>query len=314
MKFSLLLALLFLCFSAPGLAQSPNAKPNAGGSPTSVSAELEQSLESHEGLVYARYGDREMLLDLYRPKVAGSDKLPAVVCIHGGGWWQGTRMNHGNLAKSLAGKRFVAVTISYRLSGESPFPAAIQDCKAAVRYLRANAEKFGINPEKIGAIGLSAGGHLAALLGTSGGVTELEGEGGNADQSSAVQAVVPMGAQTDFRRHYDNIEKSPADPPGDKPNIWLQFMGGRPGEVPEVWKLASPITHLDEKDPPMHFVTGELDNDTTHAEKFRAKMKELGIAGDLTIIPGAPHAFPGRQKWFDEMLVPATAWFEEHLK
>ena len=125
-------------------------------------------------------------------------QLPAVVCIHGGGWAKGNRTNHEKVAQALAARGYVAATISYRLSGEAPFPAAIHDCKAAVRFLRANAKEYGIDAEQIGAIGLSAGGHLTALLATSAGVAELEGEGGNAEFSSAIQAAVPMGAQTDL--------------------------------------------------------------------------------------------------------------------
>lgn len=311
-----LMVLFALSLALPvcGPAQTTSAADHPGGPPTSLAPSLEERLTSHEGLVYARHSDRELALDLYRPKAAGDTPLPAIVCIHGGGWWQGTRENHGNLAKALAAKGYVAATISYRLSGEAPFPAQIHDCKAAVRFLRANAAKYGINPEKIGATGLSAGGHLTALLATSGSVAAIEGSGNHDDQSSAIQAAVPMGAQTDFRRHYDNIEKSDPKPVGGKPNIWLQFMGARPSEAPERWRLASPITHLDANDPPMLFITGENDNDTTHAAKFREQMKAVNIPEDLHVIPGAPHAFPGRQKWFDEMLEVSAAWFDTHLK
>src|SRR5690606_14422498 len=104
---------------------------------------------------------------------------------------------HAQIAQALADRGFVTVTISYRLSGEAQFPAQIHDCKASVRWLRANAEKYGVDPDAIGATGLSAGGHLVALLATSGGVPELEGDGGNAEQSSAIQAAVAMGAQAD---------------------------------------------------------------------------------------------------------------------
>ena len=298
-----------LFFAGTGFAQSKGP----GGKRTEISAETMSKLEAREGLVYATYGDREMKLDLYRPKNA-EGKLPAIICIHGGGWWQGTRANHAHVAKALAAHGYVTATISYRLSDEAPFPAQIQDCKAAVRFLRANAEKFGIISDRIGAIGLSAGGHLTALLGTSGEVEALEGEGGNSEQSSTIQAAVPMGAQSDFRRHHENIENSNPNPPGPKPNIWVQFLGGKPSEVPENWKMASPLTHLDASAPPMLFITGENDKETTHAEKFRGKMKELGIAEGLHVIPGAPHAFPGRQDWFDDMLEQATAWFDAHLK
>jgi len=298
-----------LLLTGAGFSQSKGP----GGSRTEISAETMAMLEAHEGLVYATYGGREMKLDLYRPKNTEGD-LPAVVCIHGGGWWQGTRANHAHVAKALAARGYVTATISYRLSDEAPFPAQIQDCKAAVRFLRAKAEKFGIISDRIGAIGLSAGGHLTALLGTSGEVKALEGDGGNADQSGAIQAAVPVGAQSDFRPHYENIENSNPNPPGPKPNIWVQFLRGKPSEAPDNWKMASPLTHLDASDPPMLFITGENDKETTHAEKFRGEMKELGIDEGLHVIPGAPHAFPGRQDWFDDMLEHAADWFDVHLK
>lgn len=308
---SLTCLLLVQPMAANDAAKNPQSHP--GGPPTTLPASLIASLETHENVVYAKYGDRELALDLYRPKSAGDRTLPAIVCIHGGGWWQGNRTNHARIAQALAARGYVAATISYRLSDEAPFPAQIHDCKAAVRFLRAEADTYGIAPAKIGAIGLSAGGHLTALLGTSGGVPELEGDGGHADQSSAIQAAVPMGAQTNFRTHHENIERSDAAGSAEKLNIWVQFLGGKPSEKPEAWRLASPITHLDANDPPMHFITGALDNDTTHAELFRNRMREFGIPEALTVIPNAPHPFPGRQKFFDQAINAAAAWFEKHL-
>lgn len=320
MKHATFLIFLFALVLLPGRSggqQSPSQKsPSPGGPPTVVPPETLAKLEAHEGVVFARYGDRELMLDLYRPKRDGeaTARLPAIVCIHGGGWWQGDRSRHTAIAQTLAANGYVAATISYRLSGEAPFPAAIYDGKAAVRFLRAEAETYGIDPKKIGAIGLSAGGHLTALLATSGGVRELEGNGGHPEQSSTIQAAVPMGAQTDLSQQYEKVEKSDPDPPGEKPNIWLQFLGGRPSEVPETWKQASPITHLDAADPPMLFLAGEKDNESTHAEIFRARMLDLKIAEDLHLITGAPHAFLGRQLWFDEMTLAAVKWFDQYLK
>ena len=150
------------------------------------------TLDKKVDVTYARYGDRTLEMDLYRPSKA-SGRLPAVVCIHGGGWQKGSKINHRKVAQALAAKGFVTASISYRLSGEATFPAHIHDCKAAVRFLRANAKEYGIGANHIGAIGHSAGGHLVALLATSAGVKELEGDGGNADFSSTIQAAVPMG-------------------------------------------------------------------------------------------------------------------------
>ena len=283
-------------------------QPRADGR-TSIPQATLDSLDVKRDVTYARYGKRTLEMDIYRPKRAWGE-LPAIVCIHGGGWSKGNRANHENVAQALAARGYVAATISYRLSGEAPFPAAIHDCKAAVRFLRANAKKLGIDTANIGAIGLSAGGHLTALLATSNGVKELEGQGGNADFSSAVQAVVPMGAQTDLQSQRTR-EISRAQ---DRGKIWRQFLGGTQEDKPATYRLASPLYHLDKSDPPSWFISGETDDPSTHAVGFRRRMEKSGIPSDLTIIKDAPHPFLGKQAWFDEMVEVADAFFTKHLK
>jgi arylsulfatase A len=281
--------ILALCFLSAGLVQA--------------------GLDAKLGVTYARYGDRVLKMDLYRPGQALGE-LPAVVCIHGGGWANGNRTGHGRVARALAARGYVAATISYRLSGEAPFPAAIHDCKAAVRFLRANAKEYGLDRENIGAIGLSAGGHLAALLATSAGVKELEGDGGHEGVSSAIQAVVPMGAQTDLlsqrTREISAIE--------DRGTIWRQFLGGTQEGKPATYRLASPLHHLDKDDPPCWFIAGEKDDPSTHAETFRQRMKELRVPAELTVIKDAPHGFLNQQAWFDEMIELTDAFFSSALK
>jgi pectinesterase len=260
-------------------------------------------------VIYARYGDRALEMDIFRPKEVWGE-LPAIVCIHGGGWRQGSKLNHRKVAQSLAGQGFVTASISYRLSGEAPFPAPIQDCKAAVRFLRASAKEYGIDPDKIAAIGHSAGGHLAALLATSAGLPELEGEGGNAEFSSAIQAVVPMGGQTDF------LSQRTRDISGaqNRGEIWRQFLGGPLEDKPDTYRLASPLHHLDNADPPCWFITGENDDPSTRGDAFRQRMAELGIPTGLSVIPDAPHPFLTTQVWFDQAMEMAGAFFAEHLK
>ena len=288
-----------------GQAPPPSRPDGRTEIPQSTLAGLDAKLD----VTYARYGDRTLEMDIYRPKKTWG-QLPAVVCIHGGGWANGTRVNHGKVAQALAARGFVAATISYRLSGEAPFPAALHDCKAAVRFLRASAKEFGIDSEHIGAIGLSAGGHLTALLATSAGVEELEGEGGNAKFSSSIQAAMPMGAQTDFlsarTREISAIE--------ERGRIWRQFLGGTQEDKPETYRLASPLNHLDKRDPPCWFITGETDDPSTHADEFRRRMEELGIKSGLTVIKDAPHPFLGKQIWFDEMVNMADQFFQRTLK
>ena len=282
---------------------------NGAGARTIIPRELSAGLNSRLNVTYARYGDRSLEMDIYRPRQAWG-KLPAVVCIHGGGWWKGSRASHGNVAQALAARGYVAATISYRLSGEAAFPAAIQDCKAAVRHLRANADELGIDPGHIGAIGLSAGGHLTALLGTSGGAGKLEGKGGNASFSSAIQAAVPMGAQSDLLSERTRTISATEE----RGKIWRQFLSGSLDDNEPMYRLASPLQHLDRNDPPTFFITGATDDPSTRADKFRATAKSLGVEHGLLVIEGAPHAFLGKQDWFDQAIDAADAFFKKHLK
>src|SRR5262249_35837847 len=137
--------------AAPALTRADQAKP---------------AIRVERGLVYGKGGDTQMKLDLAMPKTGGGP-FPAAVCIHGGGWRAGKRQDMGAVMELLARKGYVAVTVSYRLTGKAKFPAQIEDCKAAVRWLRANAKKYKVNPERIGAVGASAGAHLACMLGTT---------------------------------------------------------------------------------------------------------------------------------------------------
>ena len=142
---------------------------------------------------------------------------------------------------------------------------------------------------------------------TSSGVEELEGRGGYANFSSRIQAAVPMGAQTDFlseRIREVSRERS----------IWKQFMNGTQEENPNLYRLASPLEHLDDRDPPCLFITGELDDASTRAAKFRERMARLGIGSDLEIIKGAPHGFLGNQVWFNQMIEEADKYFKRSMK
>ncbi|GAB5405677.1 MAG: hypothetical protein Aurels2KO_39080 [Aureliella sp.] len=276
---------------------------------TVISKEVIDGLHKRWDVSFANYGDRSLEMDIYRPtKVWG--ELPAIVCIHGGGWQKGSKLNHRKVAQALASKGFVTASISYRLSDEARFPAQIRDCKAAVRYLRANAAGLGIDTKRIGAIGHSAGGHLAALLATSAGVAELEGSGGNAEYSSSIQAVVAMGAQTDLLS--DRTRVISADP--KRGMIWRKFLGGPLDERQATYSLASPLQHLDASDPPCWLITGENDDPSTRGSAFLGKLNTLGISSGLTVIADAPHSFTVRQKWFDESMDAASRFFLEQLR
>ena len=148
---------------------------------------------------YARTPEEPLLLDLYRPEMSTMQPKPLVVWIHGGAWRAGSKTNPGEAVR-FVDEGYVVASIGYRLSRTARFPAQAHDVKAAIRWLRANAQRYEINPDKIGVWGASAGGHLVALLGTSGDVAELEGNLGNPGVSSRVQAVVDYFGPTNFLR------------------------------------------------------------------------------------------------------------------
>ncbi len=150
---------------------------------------------------FANPDNQHLQVNLARPKEE-SGLHPAVVCIHGGGFRAGKREGYDKLLVTLAQHGYVAITVTYRLAPAYQFPAAVHDCKAAVRWLRANAGHYGVDPTRIGVMGGSAGGHLAQFLGVTAGVPQFEGEG-NLDQSSAVSCVVNFFGPSDFTKSYD---------------------------------------------------------------------------------------------------------------
>src|SRR5436305_794266 len=167
---------------------------------------------------YAPAVGGKLQMDIVRPRGDSGDGRPTVLCIHGGGFRAGARQSYLPLCIKLAQRGYVAATVSYRLAPKSQFPAPVHDVKAAVRFLRANASKFGIDPERIGVTGGSAGGHLALFLGLTPGVAELEGYGPNLDQSSRVCCVVDYYGPTDFTKSYGKSV--------DAAEVLPQFLGG----------------------------------------------------------------------------------------
>ena len=186
------------------------------------------------GVEYAVAGGEHLQVDLARPK-NGDGPFPAIVCIHGGGFRAGKREGYDKLCVTLAQQGYVAITVTYRLAPAFPFPAAVQDCKAAVRWLRANAAKYHVDPARIGVTGGSAGGHLAQFLGVTMGVKEFEGDGGNLDQSSNVACVVNFYGPSDFTKSYgksvDAAEVLPLWLGGDLEHARAAHIRSQPAEL-----------------------------------------------------------------------------------
>ncbi|MBL8795904.1 MAG: alpha/beta hydrolase [Planctomycetia bacterium] len=298
----LLLAVCYLSWSLPVFAQP--AKPE----PKRVPEKLPERVVFQPDLVFAAYGQRELKLDLFAPK-DGAGPHPALVLIHGGGWQSGNKTELRPLAQQLAARGFVCICIEHRLSGEAKFPAAIQDCKAAVRWLRANAEKHRIDKNRIGGVGGSTGGHLVNLLATSAGVDKFEGDGGHARHSSAVQSIVNFAGTMDMTMpHFiERTRKDRNDPA-------VKFLGATYDENPKLYTEASPITYIGKQTPPMLHIDGEHDRPAFRTERSRKMLKDLGIKTDLIVVKDGPHAFWLFEPYFTPLVEDVAKWFGETLK
>jgi len=259
---------------------------------TRLSRDLPAGVNANPGIVYQRYSAREMHLDLFQPK--GQGPFPAVIVVHGGAWITGNHAMENPFAMELARRGFVAATIEYRLANEAKYPAAIHDLKSSIRWLRANAGRFHIDANRIAAVGASAGGHLVALLGATNGMPDFEGEGDNRGVSSIVQSVVDIDGPVTFIDP-GNIEKEIKGPLDSN----THFLGGTFKDKPEVWRQASPITHVNARSAPVLFINSSSFRPFQQREEMRDKLKALGILSEIVVIPDTPHPFWLFHPWFD---------------
>jgi len=261
--------ILLLCLVRDAAAQARHEMPDT--------IALQRDLPYREGKSGA------WKLDLAYPKERSVKPRPALVIIHGGGWIEGDKSSFTSLEYWAPGNiidfaklGFVAAAINYRLSGEAPFPAALEDCKCAVRWLRAHAEDYHIDVKRIGACGNSAGGHLALLLGLAG-KAGLEGDGPYQDQSSMVQAVVSDSGPVDLDwRKPEN---------GGLAKVISEFLAGPPETLAERIRKASPASYIDKTVPPLLLIYGTADTQVTigPVDQLVVALQKTGIQ-DLTYI------------------------------
>lgn len=247
----------------------------------------------------------KLLLDIVRPRDNAGAPHPAVLCIHGGGFRAGTRESYLPLCIRLAQRGYVAATVTYRLAPQFQFPAPLHDVKAAVRYLRANAEKFGIDPDRIGVTGGSAGGELALMLGLTPGVAELEGYGPNLDRSSRVSCVVDYFGPTDFTRSYGHSV--------DAAQVLPQFLGGDLEHAPAAHRMASPLFWVSPASAPVLAIHGTKDRYVAFEQStwLIDRMKAAGVEAELVPMEGSDHGFKGDYAERAEKLL--MDYFDKHL-
>lgn len=256
----------------------------------------------------------QQYLDVYVPE---SEKtMPCVVWIHGGAWMHGSKTGLPQKVGFLLNHGYVVASIGYRLSGEAIFPAQIYDCKAAVRFLKAHAEKYHIDSTRIAVAGSSAGGHLAALIGTSAGVYGLErSELGFSNATSRVQAVVDFYGPTDFFI-LDELPASCKNPmkhlvPGSPESLLL---GCNIADCPEKVKEVNPITYITPDDPPFLIFHGKADCTVTSkcSVLLAQHLKQTGIEANLNLIPGAGHG--GKEFTSSDVKAKILAFLDRVLK
>jgi len=230
-------------------------------------------------ITYGQEGDIALKLDLYRPEVS-TTPLPAILFIHGGGWTKGDKSDYKFYAAKLPLNGYVVATMGYRFADVSGFPGCVSDTKCAVRWLRANAERLGIDPNKIAVAGGSAGGYLAMMAGYTSDVPELEGNGGNPDVSSAVQAVIDLYGPTDLTTEVAQVH----------PTI-TNFMKVSYAQDPSRYEAASPLFHVDADAPPTFIIQGTLDTLVTpdQSDALAEKFQALGVEYWYDCYPGWPH-------------------------
>ena len=273
---------------------------------TSRAAELAvpDSVTFERDITYAEAGGARVQLNLARPKGV-SGPLPAVLCIHGGGFRAGSREGYNKLCLTLAQRGFVAATISYRLAPMHQFPAAVHDTKAAVRWLRANAAKYGIDPARIGVTGGSAGGHLAQFLGVTAGVKEFEGTD-NPGFSSAVTCVVNVYGPSDFTKSYGKSVDAHVVLP-----MWL---GGDVETARAKHIQSSPLNWVTPNAAPTLIQHGTEDKYVAYEQAvwMRDRLAACGVPVELQTLEGAGHGFKGADAEKSEAAL--IAYFEQRLK
>lgn len=307
-----LASLVFALVGCWGLIVASQA---AAQNPAPKRPALPQGFVAEYDAKYVPDGDEAQTLDVYYPESRTDKPLPLLIWIHGGGWSGGSKAQVPYLNQLQRG--YVVASVEYRFSQKSIFPAQIQDCQAAIRWLRANASKYDIDPDHVGVGGASAGGHLAALVGTSGGKHAFPAIGGNESQSDRVSAVCDIFgpadfctvvAQADEDKNVKNIFKwNHGDP-------YSKLIGAKLGQDKDKCEAVSPAHYVSKDNPPFLILHGDHDTLVPYAQSVELKdlLAKASVEVTLQRLPGAGHGGPAFGLPAVAQLV--NSFFDKHLK
>jgi acetyl esterase/lipase len=250
-----------------------------------------KKIQSFENIVYKTIADRHLHMDIYRP--AKSGKFPALLMIHGGGWRSGNKSMEKPMAKQIAAAGYVTIPVEYRLSLEAKYPAAIHDIKAAIRFIKDNAEQYGIDTTRIAIEGESAGGHLAMLVAMSEGFEILEGDKTGSKSTSKVHAAIDVDGIVSFLMPGSlNIERKPDSPDA----FWL---GGTFANNPQVWKEASPLFYVGKNSVPVLFICSDQPRFHAGRDEMIDMLQQNRIYTEKHTFDNSPHSFWLFEPWFE---------------
>lgn len=256
-------------------------------------------------ITYSTINHRNLLIDAFLPKKINSKKAIAVIMIHGGGWRSGNRSQHYPLAESLAHLGYVCFTPEYRLSTEALFPAAVYDIKAAIRWLKTNAPVYNVDTSKIVIAGFSAGGELAAFIGTTGNMPLFEGCDANSGATTNVAAVIDIDGTLSFT----NSQSGEGD--DSKHTSAATYWFGYPKKGNEVlWEAASPLSYASSQTPPTLFINSSVDRMHAGRQDYIHVLDSNGIYSEVHGFENAPHSFCLFNPWFE----PTVKYIDDFLK
>ncbi len=239
--------------------------------------ELSEGSAIHLNLKFKSSSDRQLLADIYYPKTSNR-MLPAILMIHGGGWKSGDKSQMAAIGKALANKGFVAVSAEYRLSPEAKYPAGLNDLRDALKWMKSVSKRYAIDTSKIGVLGVSAGGQLAALLGTI----------NTGNNSMGIKAVVDIDGILAFHH-----------PESQEGQVASEWLGGTYDEKQSIWAEASALTHAGPNTPPLLFINSQHQRFHAGRDDLIKKISPYGIYTEVHTLPDTPHTFWLFQPWFD---------------